>query len=165
MPHNSKKNRLLIFALLLLPPSNLLSNCFFHIDDIFRNNRESTKSVRPNLLFSTLVFYFIRRYDRQTERQTDKQSGRLTGRHTNTDRQTARRTEDWQTDIIKGRCSGPSGLKNNPNFRITLSCWAYIFYNVIMSFKITIFINSLVKLLYMHKNIFQVKCLEVLRAF
>ena len=94
MPHNSKKNRLLIFSLLLFPPSNLLSNYFFNIDDIFRNNRESTKSVRPNLLFSTLVFYFIRRYDRQTERQTDKQSGRLTGRHTNTDRQTARRTED-----------------------------------------------------------------------
>ena len=118
MPHNSKKNRLLIFALLLLPPSNLLSNCFFHIDDIFRNNRGSTKSVRPNLLFSTLVFYFIRRYDqtdrttdRQTERQTDKQSGRLTGRHTNTDRQTARRTEDGQMDVIKGRCSGPSGLE------------------------------------------------------
>ena len=70
MPHNSKKNRLLIFSLLLFPPSNLLSNYFFDIDDIFRNNRESTKSVRPNLLFSPLVFYFIRRYD-QTDRTTD----------------------------------------------------------------------------------------------
>ena len=98
MRHNSKKNRLLIFALLLFPPSNLLSNYFFNIDDIFRNNRESTKSVRPNLLFSTLVFYFIRRYDRQTERQTDKQSGRLTDSQADTQTRTGRQPDERKTD-------------------------------------------------------------------